>query len=128
MLNTDSNTYYQITISNQKNVVQNGVEVDSLVFNNFATKFNFKTPFYCTVDSNNIGNYLDVLAPYPSFDYSGYRWALDIKFTDSLGRKTSWIKNDTINLYFNMCNIQFYIYDAQPYYCKNVMHIAVKEH
>ncbi len=117
-----------MNISHFQSINQYGVTVDSIIIENFANIFNLKTEFYCTVDSNGDNNFLDIGAHDSCYDKLGYQWYLFPLFSDSLENKTSWLHNDTLNLYFYMCNIKFYIGEAQPYFCKNVMHIAVKQH
>jgi len=129
VLNTDSNTYYNMSITHFKDTNQFGNIMDYLFLKNFANKFDLKTAFQCTIDSNGNNNYLDIGAHDSTYDHSGYRWFLFPFFEDSLGQvEMSLLKNDTLYLYFYMCNIKFYIYDAQPYYCKNVMQIGIKQH
>ena len=126
--NTDSNNYYNMSITYEKDTSANGNLYNALVYHNFANKFVFKYDFYCIVDSTGDNNYLDFGRHDTAYDANSKRWFLFPYFQDSLNNKTSWFHNDTINLYFDMCNIAYYIYDLQPYYCKQVMHIAVKQH
>ena len=126
--NTDSNNYYNMTISLEMDTSSNGNIYPALVYHKLANKLNIKSDFVCTVDSNGTGNFLNIGVHDTAYDYDGNRWYLFPIFQDSLNNKLSWLNNDTINLSFKMCNIAFYIYDGTPYYCKDVLHIAVKQH
>ncbi len=128
VLNVDSNIYYNMTISKKIDFAPNGYEIDTLILTNFGNLFNLRTQFNCTYDQvSGLQNALNIGVHDSTYDYYGHRWFLFPLFHDSLGNKMSWLQNDTINIYFHICNIKFYLYEGQPYICKDVLHLAVKQ-
>lgn len=127
VLNTDSGSNYTMSITHAQRLNTFGNFYDVLVINNFANIFNLEMTFYCSSDSNNLGDFLNIGSHDSLEDFRGHHWYIFPIFQDSLGNPYCKLSNDTIKFYFEMCNINYYIYESQPYFCKNVLHIAVKQ-
>ena len=101
-----------------------GVEVDSLVLENFADTFDLKYEFRRTIDKSlfSLGIIDSVL------DRNNKHWYL-AGLVDDLNTpiRENRLANDTLIMFFKQTNIKFYINEAQPYFYCECKHVAVKQ-
>ncbi len=101
-----------------------GVEVDSIVIQNFADKMNLK--FEYSFKENDY--YFDLRFHDSVSDYYGKSWHISRISDDPI---TPIVENelhdDSMVLYFKMTNLPYYIYESVPYFDCNCKHVYKKQ-
>ena len=120
---TLGNFLYEMDLIHKTGFNSFGLPEDSLTFSNFDGEFTFTSAQWTPPPVNypmaiNIGMY-DTL-----YDTNNKRW----KLGGGVSNDDNNFHNDTIRLRFQKTNINYWIYDLEPYYACDCKQIAVKQH
>ncbi len=112
---------YEMQLSHKIGYDEWGKEEDSLVFQNFDGEFDFTIK---QVNFSNIPMYIRIGSHDTLYDSQSKRW----KIHSGISEVYNNFKNDSIRLFFQKTNINYYLSDLTPYYSCNCKQIAVKQH
>lgn len=112
---------YDMELTHKVGLNQWGIEQDSLTFQNFDGDFTFTS---LQVDFSNIPMYVRIGSHDTLIDSETNRWKVNSGAVEDYNQ----LINDTIKLFFQKTNINYYIQDLTPYSACNCKQIAVKQH
>ncbi len=113
---------YEMTLTYKEGPAdQWGVKDDSLIFQNFDGEFHFTTK---QVNFSNTPFYVRIGGHDTLYDSQSKRWKISSGAVEDFNQ----FQNDTIKLFFQKTNINYYLSDLTPYYSCDCKQIAVKQH
>lgn len=116
---------FDANITHYSSLNEFGVEVDSILIQNFADTMDLKFQF----SYNTNINYFQFQFHDSITDYNVKSWHVSIIFDDiSTTELENELRNDTMVLYFKMTNLPYYINESVPYFDCNCKHVYLKQH
>lgn len=111
---------FNAEISHYSSINEFGVEVDSILIQNFADTMDLKFNFSYDININYFNfNFHDSVV-----DYNNKSWHVSIIYDDPITTELENVyQSGTMTLYFRMTNLPYYINESVPYfdcYCKHV--------